>query len=222
MQFKYRTLFVVFAAAAASGCAAPIGLQIASWAMSGVSYATTGKSLSDHAISAVFESDCALHRVLIEGNLCVSSEAVAVDTVLAQAEISPPESANNIPTEIVAEIEREVTTRPVALTVGPSEQVGLFVVAGSFQDRRNADTARGRYERAAIAHADIKGAHYYRVVVGPVEKPQWQAAAKELERGGAKGVWPVRLCSNSLTPPPCAGEHTILAEALFKDINEVL
>ncbi len=225
MQIKYKTASVLLAATVVSGCAAPIGLQIASWTMSGISYATTGKSLSDHAISAVMESDCAVHRILLDGRLCVSADAVAVDTVLAEAEVSPPTVPSATATAtaaIVAEIEQDLLARSVALTAGEPEQVGLFAVAGSFQERENANIVRRRYDDAAIAQAEVKGAHYFRVVVGPLQQPQWPAAARELERGGAKDVWPVRLCATSLTPPPCTTDSTILARALLGNIDEVL
>ena len=50
-----------------SGCAS---LQLLSFGASGISYAVSGKSISDHAISTVMEQDCALHRVVMEENVC--------------------------------------------------------------------------------------------------------------------------------------------------------
>ncbi len=67
-----------------SGCALPIPFQIASWAASGFSYATTGKSISDHAVSAVAEKDCALHRIALGENICSPGETDG--TALAEAE----------------------------------------------------------------------------------------------------------------------------------------
>ena len=58
----------------AGGCALPVPLQIASWAASGFSYAATGKSLSDHAVSAVTHEDCALHRIALGKDICVPIE----------------------------------------------------------------------------------------------------------------------------------------------------
>ncbi len=48
----------------ASGCATSGALTLISLGASGVSYAATGKSLSDHALSLVLERDCAALRLL--------------------------------------------------------------------------------------------------------------------------------------------------------------
>lgn len=61
---KCICLIVLFAL---SGCAT---LTIASFGLSSLSYITTGKSLSDHAISAVSEQDCAMHRFIFDENVC--------------------------------------------------------------------------------------------------------------------------------------------------------
>jgi hypothetical protein len=46
------------------GCALPPALQIASWALDGISYITTRKSATDHGISILAQKDCAVLRVL--------------------------------------------------------------------------------------------------------------------------------------------------------------
>ncbi len=53
-----------------AGCALPLPLQLASWAISGISYVKTGKSISDHVISAVASRDCALHRIALGEDVC--------------------------------------------------------------------------------------------------------------------------------------------------------
>lgn len=59
-----------------SGCivAMPPALQIASLALDGVSYAATGKSVTDHAISGVTNKDCAMLRPLQGENICTDKE----------------------------------------------------------------------------------------------------------------------------------------------------
>jgi len=69
-----RYLMISAVLVLAGGCALPVPLQIASWAASGLSYATTGKSLSDHAVSAVADEDCALHRIALGKHICVPIE----------------------------------------------------------------------------------------------------------------------------------------------------
>lgn len=53
-----------------SGClvALPPALQVASLALDGLSYISTGKSVSDHALSAVAQKDCAILRALDDIN----------------------------------------------------------------------------------------------------------------------------------------------------------
>ncbi len=53
-----------------SGCALPVPLQVASWALDGVSYVMTEKSITDHGLSVVAQKDCAVWRGVTEGELC--------------------------------------------------------------------------------------------------------------------------------------------------------
>ena len=67
------------------GCALPIGLEIASWTVSGMSYLFTGKSVTDHAISTVAGKDCALHRPVIGDDVCQANDA---GTILTSAQVA--------------------------------------------------------------------------------------------------------------------------------------
>ncbi len=53
-----------------SGCALPPIVTVASLAANGVSYATTGKGTTDHAISAVAGEDCAILRAAKDEEIC--------------------------------------------------------------------------------------------------------------------------------------------------------
>ncbi len=54
-----------------SGCALPVPVQIASWALDGVSYLFTEKSVADHGISVLAQKDCAVLRGLLDpGKFC--------------------------------------------------------------------------------------------------------------------------------------------------------
>ncbi|MBT5940037.1 MAG: hypothetical protein HOG95_08900 [Rhodospirillaceae bacterium] len=48
------------------GCALPVSVTVASWALDGVSYIATNKSLTDHGISFLAGQDCAMHRIVTE------------------------------------------------------------------------------------------------------------------------------------------------------------
>jgi hypothetical protein len=67
-----------------SGCAT---LNIVSFGISGISYITTGKSLSDHAFSAMREQDCALHRLVFDESMCHKNSNMIetnINTILAK------------------------------------------------------------------------------------------------------------------------------------------
>ncbi len=48
------------------GCALPVPIQVASWALDGISYLLTEKSVADHGISVLAQKDCALLRGLLD------------------------------------------------------------------------------------------------------------------------------------------------------------
>lgn len=54
-----------------AGCGLPPALTIASTLADGISYIASGKSVSDHALSAVTTQDCAMLRILDNGEICV-------------------------------------------------------------------------------------------------------------------------------------------------------
>jgi hypothetical protein len=74
MNFKSkaiaRSFSIISCAIILSGCAMPLPFQIASWALDGISYITTEKSVTDHGISIVAQKDCALLRVVQGDDIC--------------------------------------------------------------------------------------------------------------------------------------------------------
>lgn len=58
------------ASLALSGCGLPPILSLASYALDGISYLTSGKSVTEHALSAVTSEDCALFRVVMGTPVC--------------------------------------------------------------------------------------------------------------------------------------------------------
>ena len=65
-----------------SGCAIPLPLQIASWALDGLSMMATQKSVADHGISIFAQKDCAVWRGITEGELC--RNPISGDTMVAE------------------------------------------------------------------------------------------------------------------------------------------
>jgi hypothetical protein len=103
-----KILVCASVAGAATGCAPilPPAVMIASQALDGISYITTGKSGTDHILSAALEEDCAIHRVVTGGAVCQPetdgdvaaaslSEDPAVDDDPQFAEESEPGTAAN-------------------------------------------------------------------------------------------------------------------------------
>lgn len=66
------------------GCSIPAPVSISTYAFDGASYAFSGKSLSDHAISAVLNQDCAVLR-LFQGRLVCHDVGDTRDEELYQA-----------------------------------------------------------------------------------------------------------------------------------------
>jgi len=65
-----KTLALGIGVVALTGCALPVPLQVASWALDGISYIATDKSVTDHGLSIVAQQDCALLRGVTEGKVC--------------------------------------------------------------------------------------------------------------------------------------------------------
>lgn len=93
MNKLLQIIILITATIVISGCAAMppalIHTGYVKTAADVVSYATTEKSTTDHAISAVAEKDCALHRVITEeGSICydamVEDIMVAKETVVEE------------------------------------------------------------------------------------------------------------------------------------------
>ncbi len=103
-----RHIWLLAACLSLGGCAAPPVYSFVSFALDGVSIIATGKSVSDHALSAAVEKDCAMWRVLQEQDIKVvcreyadgSETAITVAAnrpalhpatyTFAAAEVSPP------------------------------------------------------------------------------------------------------------------------------------
>lgn len=65
--FKMRkSVLVVGACALLGGCALPVPIQVASWAIDIISVVATEKSITDHGLSALTSKDCALYRAVTE------------------------------------------------------------------------------------------------------------------------------------------------------------
>ena len=133
-----------------SGCGLPPAVMIASYAADGVSYVATGKSVSDHGISAVTGRDCALWRVIKGKSICKDE---------------PVQRADPAPVEV-----GQQATLPPETDPAKSAARHRYLVIGSFASRRNADRlADDQHEGpVAVVAASVDGRVTHRVVAGPL------------------------------------------------------
>ena len=73
--FCLRVAFVSMLAVWLSGCGLPPALTIISSLADGLSFAANGKSLSDVALSAVTDQDCAVYRIVTNNDICRENTA---------------------------------------------------------------------------------------------------------------------------------------------------
>ncbi|MCC9625773.1 SPOR domain-containing protein [Thalassospira sp. MA62] len=86
-----KKIIVVAAPLALAACGGPIELTVAKLAGDFISYVSTGKSTTDHAVSMVAERDCALHRPLFEEDICRDDVLVAAEPPATLATYGEPE-----------------------------------------------------------------------------------------------------------------------------------
>lgn len=151
----------------AAGCAIPPAVTIASFAADGVSYAATGKSVTDHGISAATGHDCALLRPVID-------DKPVCDTTLS-------DRAKSVPV-----VEGEAATAPPALAAAPAPVPrDRYVTVGSFLDPANARRAAERYAplQVRLVPVEVGGRRFLRVVVGPLTRDEAASLKLRLAAG---------------------------------------
>ena len=80
-----KKILVVAAPLALGACGGPIELTVAKLAGDLISYVTTGKSTTDHAVSIVAAQDCALHRPLFDQDVCKDEDTILEEEAAALA-----------------------------------------------------------------------------------------------------------------------------------------
>lgn len=189
-----RFIFVTMAAALCGGCALPISYTIATLMADGVSYVTTDKSLADHGISALTAQDCAIHRILTDGNVC---HIVAQDEIAA---VQPPP-----PTAAVAAAPEVRVAAVAALAPAPARKStatpaaaapGIYMVIGSSRDIERARAVSSLHQDMAphVLAAPSEGrSTVYRVIVGPITESNYPAARLNASQRGLANTWAIRI-----------------------------
>ena len=224
-----RVVLIAIACFGLGGCVMPPVVSYTSLALDGVSYAATGKSVSDHALSAATEKDCAMWRVVSEQEI----EAVCQDPTEANLDLAEDGDSDTVwgflvglfsgnhkassegliddvtlsPKSGFGDIDpAEVPPTPLAIaTVAAPNHKAIYLVLGSFKSVNRAESQASRVPgiTTAIAPALVGDDRYFRVVAGPFEQDETDAAEHRLWAAGINNVWAANLCTNDLLAPPC-------------------
>ena len=212
----------VFGCLGLAGCVAPPIITYASAALEGVSFVATGKSVGDHALSAVVDKDCALLRAVTERDVkAVCREYASEDERKAAM---APNVAATFKTLFVTIEPEKVPPRasadpapllPVALMAGTGEagapletretRRAIYLMIGNFSSIEHAEKLAARVSGmfAVVAPAMAGDDRYFRVVAGPIAPGETRAAQSRLAAAGINYSWAASLCIRDLGAPPC-------------------
>jgi hypothetical protein len=137
----HRIACVLTAAAAAplAGCGVFESVTMASYAVNGISYASTGKSVMDHAASYGTGKDCALLRAARDEEMCRGRDTTKQEQPTDSLETIAPASTN------------------------------WMLVLGTYQDNQAADDEMRRYRALEpfLVAETVEGRVVKRIVAGP-------------------------------------------------------
>ncbi len=80
-----RPAVLLASLAALGGCALPVPIVLMGYAADSISLVASDKTLSDHALSAVADEDCALWRVVTDEEICID-DGGPIDVMVASAD----------------------------------------------------------------------------------------------------------------------------------------
>ncbi len=115
-----RNLSIISCVIFINGCAMPLPFQVASWAIDGISYITTEKSVTDHGISFVAQKDCALLRIVQGQEICTNNED---NGIIAAIEAYPSWNTSELTEFELVDIQlanKMATTTETNLSLSPS------------------------------------------------------------------------------------------------------
>ncbi len=191
-----------------TGCGLPPALMVASYAADGISYVASGKSLTDHVLSALVQRDCALHRVVTEAILCRDDILGGIET-LALAEGPATDDGGAIglaPRRHQPRWGLGTTSLLDARDDEPAPETvksdATYLVVSSFSYWVNSEHFAERYRALApeVVPATVQGEIVYRVVT--------LAGPEAVKDAGLFHAWPLHLCRDvESVLAPCAGDR---------------
>ena len=174
-----------------TGCAT---LKLVSLGISSISYLTTGKSLSDHAISVMAEQDCALHRVVLDEMVCRKANRIENHTEETRiAKITIPTTTkislnNTLKTQAKSSsnilANNKLEQPAFAQYQAPKNTLEYYKVIGSFNNKSYAITRANLYKdlNAKVILNSDNHSIKYRVVFGPSSKKHKDIKSKQNNR----------------------------------------
>jgi sporulation related protein len=164
-------LLFILAPILLSGCAIPPAITIASYVLDGVSYAATGKSVSDHGISAVAGRDCATFRILKGENPCRGEPTELRDPAPVEAGEQATLPSGEPAPMVASAVPATAASAPVS-TAAPARQ--RYLVLGSYDSRSGADEIVAQFADTKVTVFEVKvdGRVAHRVVAGPLSDTQ--------------------------------------------------
>lgn len=187
------------------GCAVPPALSIASLFADAISFVFTEKSVSDHGISFVARKDCAMWRIVTEGNPCREEDAVILVAGLAdQPQTDAVVESAALRAEAVSSDAEPAALAALATAAGPSvaespkppvrtarvRSRSYFVIA-SFNKEKDAEKLALRHVGLAtqVVPATVEGNKKYRVVVGPFSERGREHVRRRVVSAGFARPW---------------------------------
>ena len=203
-----------------AGCALPVPIQVASWALDGISYVMTEKSVTDHGLSAVVQKDCAVWRGVTEGELCRDwgGNQRTILTALSNIDERSNEGQQIRADATEQSIRHSATmnsgqifgTHP-AISAAPNKPqmsslvqvakrfkepvAGIYFVIGSFRTREGAVNLAENHGvlLPTVLTATFQKKSVYRVVIGPVEPGGEQVLHAQILKSGFQDTWAIRV-----------------------------
>lgn len=206
-----KMVFISFITMTCSGCAT---LELL--AASGLSYLVTGKSLTDNALSIALDEDCAMHRIVLDRQICdqrlVDPDMVTEDDELLIASTKSPSAATSedSPGTVEVSIARsdltenqeqksnQITDNDVRM------EAQIYAVVGSFNNFAFAQNRMKKYSRfqsRIIESGDTNVA--YRVIVGPFEHADEIRSLPTRVGIETSDPWAITLCDDGITVDTC-------------------
>ncbi|HKX07721.1 MAG TPA: SPOR domain-containing protein [Stellaceae bacterium] len=187
------------------GCAIPPAISIASYVLDGISYAATGKSVSDHGISAVAGRDCATFRILKGQNPCRGEPTEIPDP----APVDAGQQATLPTGEPAPAVASTLAETPAAAALPAATPRQHYLVLGSYDTRGSADEIAMQFSdtKATVFEVKVDGRAAHRVVAGPLTDTEVADLRERLVSHDGQRAWEVNQLA--LAPEPRSVAPTI-------------